>query len=70
MNMSLSQYLKNREKRLYTSFVVNSSGHFYMENNVLIPAAEFEKMYPLDVKIKADNGKGENPNRRKTWGDY
>lgn len=64
--MKVSEYIKRKEKRLYSTFIVNSEGRFYVDEGKLVPQKEFENKYTLPLIVR-DSVKGDNPDASKAW---
>lgn len=61
--MDLSTYFKNKAIHDRATFVYKPSGvSFYVLDGLIVPSDSFVKAYPL--KMKRNNPKGENPDKR------
>jgi hypothetical protein len=66
--MSVKQYLHNKEKLTYTTFIIKNGAGYYIENGTEIPSKDFEARYPLPTKIWMRDiraFKGANPDKKR-----
>jgi hypothetical protein len=64
--VNIAEVMKNKDIRYSYRYLYKHNGEgFYIKGKKCIPEAEFEKMYPIE--IKSPPPKGSNPDKSKNW---
>lgn len=60
---NIAAYIEAKTQRMCTTFVISASGFFYLENDKLTPAFEYERR----ADIQLDSRSNENVDGSKNW---
>lgn len=62
--MNVAEYVRNKNVRTYTPFIIKNGKGFYLVDGKEIPQKEFEAQFPLPLVLKKVEG---NPDKTKDF---
>lgn len=63
---NFNAYFENKKVRNSATFCVRGNKMFYLFEGKEIEPSKFESLFPVEI-IRAENGKGEMPDKRANW---